>query len=356
MKKIVILLPKLNAGGTERTCVELANFLAQQEIEVTVLLMYNFEHFYSLDSRVKVLEPIDLRKKYGRFFYLPFLFCYINKSLKKIQPDTVLCLGYILFGLIASYGIHSRIIISGRSSPTRVRFPGNFLANKIYELGHKLYSKKVNGIIAQTNEAKKVYQSKYICPIVVIPNFLRKINTYPTHTREKIIITVGRCVFEKGQHSLIEAFSMLKDKSWKLQIIGDGPLRKELEKKAITLNCADRVEFLGFQKEVDYFLSKAQIFAFTSIIEGYPNALIEGMAHGLAPISFDCSAGPSDIIENDVNGFLVPVNDITLFAEKLNDLISDDLLRLKFQREAIKVLEKNDLKTIAKRYQDFLFA
>ena len=265
-------------------------------------------------------------------------------------------MGYILFGLIASYSINSRIVISGRSSPNRVRFPGNFIANTLYKLGHKIFSNKVNGIIAQTNEAKIVYQTKYNCPIVVIPNFLREIKTYPTHTREKIIITVGRCVFEKGQNSLIEAFSMVEDKSWKLQILGDGPLRKELEEQATRLNCADRIEFLGFQKEVDFYLSKAQIFAFTSVIEGYPNALIEGMANGLAPISFDCSAGPSDIIENNVNGFLIPINDIALFAKKLNELISNHTLRAKFQKEALQVLEKNELKTIAKRYQDFLFA
>jgi len=349
-------LPKLNAGGTERTCVELANFLVRQEIEVTILLMYKKEHFYTLDDRVHLIEPIDLRTKYGRFLYLPFLFRFLNTTLRKIQPDTVFCLGYILFGLIASYKLNSRIVISGRSSPYRVRFPGNFLANKAYKLGHQIYKNRVNGIIAQTNEAKKVYQTNYNCPIIVIPNFLREIKKYPTNPREKIIITVGRCVSEKGQHSLIEAFSKLEDKTWKLQIIGDGPLRNELKKQAVKLDCAERVEFLGFQKEVDFYLSKAQIFALTSVIEGYPNALIEGMAHGLAPISFDCNAGPSDIIENGVNGFLIPLDDITSFVDKLTVLVTNDALRTTFQNEALKVLKNNELNTIAKRYQDFLFA
>ena len=53
---------------------------------------------------------------------------------------------------------------------------------------------------------------------------------------------------------------------------------------------------------------------------------------------------------------MIPINDIALFAKKLNELISNDTLRAKFQKEALQVLEKNKLKTIAKRYQDFLFA
>jgi hypothetical protein len=178
MKKIVIVLPKLSAGGTERTCVELANFLVKQDIDVTVLLMYKKDHFYTLDTRVRVIEPTDLRSKYGRFLYLPFLFYYLNSTLKKIQPDTIFCLGYILFGLIASFTINSRIIISGRSSPNRVRFPGNPLANSIYKFFHKLVSGRVDGIIAQTHYAKEVYKKKYNCPIIVIPNFLREIVDY----------------------------------------------------------------------------------------------------------------------------------------------------------------------------------
>jgi GalNAc-alpha-(1->4)-GalNAc-alpha-(1->3)-diNAcBac-PP-undecaprenol alpha-1,4-N-acetyl-D-galactosaminyltransferase len=160
---------------------------------------------------------------------------------------------------------------------------------------------------------------------------------------------------EKGQNSLIEAFSKIDDKTWKLQILGDGPLRKDLEELAKKLNCENRVEFLGFKKEVDFFLSKAQIFAFTSIIEGYPNALIEGMANGLAPISFDCKAGPSDIIQNDINGFLIPINDVILFAEKLNILVNNEDLRSIFQEQALKVLQTNNLQIIANQYQEFLF-
>jgi GalNAc-alpha-(1->4)-GalNAc-alpha-(1->3)-diNAcBac-PP-undecaprenol alpha-1,4-N-acetyl-D-galactosaminyltransferase len=168
------------------------------------------------------------------------------------------------------------------------------------------------------------------------------------------IITLGRCSFEKAQHFLLEAFSQLNAPNWKLIIVGDGPLLDDLKSKSKQLNIAEKVEFSGFQKEVDFYLSQAKIFAFTSIIEGYPNALIEGMANGLAPVSFNCVAGPSDIITDGENGFLVPVENVTLFAEKLQLLIDNPSLLNEISTNASKIKQTNNLKVIAERYQQFL--
>jgi len=120
------------------------------------------------------------------------------------------------------------------------------------------------------------------------------------------------------------------------------------------LNIAEKVEFCGFQKEVDFYLSQAKIFGFTSIIEGYPNALIEGMANGLAPVSFNCVAGPSDIINEGENGFLVPVENVALFAEKLQLLIDNPAVINEIGGKASKIKETNDLKVIAEKYKNFL--
>ena len=85
---------------------------------------------------------------------------------------------------------------------------------------------------------------------------------------------------------------------WKLVIVGDGPRRKNLEGIVSKLNIGDRVIFTGFQEDVDFFLSQSKIFVLPSLIEGFPNALIEAMANSLAPVSFNCEAGPSEIIEH----------------------------------------------------------
>ncbi len=352
-KKIVILLPKLTPGGTERTAVVLANYMVEKDVDVTILVMFKRDKFYELHPKVKLIEPSNFRDLYGRILSFPALLWYLRKTIKAEKPDTVFCLGYMLLGIITSVGLSTKVIISGRSSPDRVRFPGNRLFNTFYNLCYSIFRFRIDGIIAQTTYAKEVYQKKYKCPIVVIPNFLREIKEFKQE-RKNQIITLGRCSYEKAQHFLIEAFAKIKTPNWTLAIIGDGPLLEDLKIQANDLNIAEKVEFCGFQKEVDFYLSQAKIFGFTSIIEGYPNALIEGMANGLAPVSFNCVAGPSDIINEEENGFLVPVGDVNQFAEKLQLLIENQDLLDKISSNASKIKQTNDLKIIAQRYKDFL--
>lgn len=352
-KKIVILLPKLTPGGTERTAVVLANYLVENNIEVTILVMFKKDKFYDLHPKVKLVEPDNFRDKYGKIISFPMLLWYLRKSIKSEKPDTVFCLGYMLLGIITAVGLKTKVIISGRSSPDRVRFPGNDLFNSFYNVCYWVLKFRINGIIAQTNYAKEVYEKKYNCPIVVIPNFLRDIEKF-THGRKNQIITLGRCSYEKAQHFLLEAFSKINAPDWSLVVVGGGFLIEDLKKQAKELNIAEKVEFCDFQKEVDFYLSQAQIFGFTSIIEGYPNALIEGMANGLAPVSFNCIAGPSDIIKEGENGFLIPVGNVTLFAEKLQLLIDNPILLNQMGNNASKIKHTNNLKIIAEKYKEFL--
>lgn len=352
-KKIVILLPKLTPGGTERTAVVLANYMVEKDINVTILVMFKRDKFYELHPKVKLIEPDNFRDKYGKILSFPALLWYLRKNLKNEKPDTLFCLGYMLLGIITSVGLKTKVVISGRSSPDRVRFPGNTLFNAFYNFCYSIFKFRINGIIAQTNYAKEVYQKKYSCPMVVIPNFLRDIKEYQ-HGKKNQIITLGRCSYEKAQHFLLEAFAKVNAPNWKLAIVGDGPLLEDLKKQANDLNIAEKVEFCGFQKEVDFYLSQAKIFGFTSIIEGYPNALIEGMANGLAPVSFNCVAGPSDIINEGENGFLIPVGNVSLFAEKLQLLIDNQALLNEIGSKASKIKQTNDLKIIAEQYSQFL--
>jgi GalNAc-alpha-(1->4)-GalNAc-alpha-(1->3)-diNAcBac-PP-undecaprenol alpha-1,4-N-acetyl-D-galactosaminyltransferase len=353
MNKILIVLPKLTAGGTERAAAVLANYLVQKNIEVTVLVMFKREVFFKLNSKVKLIEPENFRDKYGKSLSFPILLFYLRKNIKIEKPDTVLCLGYILLTVTMTIGINTKVIISGRSSPDRIRFPRSKVLTRFYHFCYSLLKFRINGIIAQTNYAKEVYQKKYNCPIVVIPNFLREIKQY-NHDRQNYIITLGRCVFEKGQHFLLEAFAKINAPNWKLVIVGDGPLLNNLKDQAKSLKIEQKVEFYGFQKNVDYYLSQSKIFGFTSIIEGYPNGLIEGMANGLAPVCFNCVAGPSDIIIDGKNGFLVPVENFTLFAERLQNLVDNSVLLDQIANEALKIRNTNEINLIAEKYKEFL--
>lgn len=351
-KKILIVLPHLSCGGTERTAAELANFIAGNGGNAILLLMYKKTRFYSLHPDVNVLEPGFSKQRFGKYLYIPLLLLYMRIQIRKQRPNVIFALGYITFTLFASFGLKTKVLISPRSSPKRIRFPDNIILNHLYVGSRKLVRKRIDGIIAQTNYAKSIYNERYTCPIVTIPNFLRNLKEYKLD-RFNQIINIGHCSFEKGQHYLLEAFSKLDAGEWKLVIVGDGPKKKELEVLAYQLNIYERVVFTGYKEDVDLYLSQSKIFALTSIIEGYPNVLIEAMATPLPSVSFDCVAGPSDIIVNGENGFLVDVGDIETFANRLQELIDQPELRERMELKALNIKHDNDLSKIAPKYLEF---
>src|SRR5690606_37548169 len=142
--------------------------------------------------------------------------------------------------------------------------------------------------------------------------------------KENIIICVGRLIPVKGHKYLIEAFANCKNiDDWKLVFLGDGILKNELLQQVKNLNLEDNVKFIGATKNVDEWLSRSSIFAFTSISEGFPNALAEGMSASLPCVSFNCVTGPKDLIKHGYSGYLIEVGDIENFSLTLNMLMEN---------------------------------
>jgi glycosyltransferase involved in cell wall biosynthesis len=115
---------------------------------------------------------------------------------------------------------------------------------------------------------------------------------------EKIIVSVGRLTFLKGQGYLLESFALLKKEmpGTRLVLVGDGELKATLQKKSESLGIADSVFFLGEQKNPFKFVAKSDVFVFTSLYEGFPNAVLEALACGTPVVSVDCRSGPREIL------------------------------------------------------------
>src|SRR5690606_33721252 len=143
------------------------------------------------------------------------------------------------------------------------------------------------------------------------------------------IISVGRLVKSKNFKELINIFAQIGDREWKLIIVGDGPEHQNLNKLVHKLQITDQVFLVGQHDDVDFYFSRSSIFAFTSLSEAFPNVLNEAMAFPLPVISYDCIAGPSDMIINNHNGILVPLNDSQNFKNHLELLMSDQDKRKK---------------------------
>lgn len=119
---------------------------------------------------------------------------------------------------------------------------------------------------------------------------------------EKFFVSVGRLTPNKNVACLIRAFARLRRSDVALLILGDGPLRVELENLAASQGVADLTHFLGFVDNPFAIVARACAYVSTSNAEGFPNALVEAMAQGVPAIATDCFSGPSEILARTKTG------------------------------------------------------
>jgi glycosyltransferase involved in cell wall biosynthesis len=195
---------------------------------------------------------------------------------------------------------------------------------------------------------QRVKVNGYVIPNPVAAAPVRAATSASAKERERTVIAMGRLSREKGFDLLLEAFSRIAGRhpGWQLKILGEGPLRTDLEAQAAGLNLGDRVQFTGAVSEPYSILSCAGLFVFSSRFEGFGNALCEAMACGLPVVSFDCPSGPREIVRDGVDGVLVPAENIGELAAAMDRLMSDPQERMHLASKAPEVIERFGLKRV----------
>jgi glycosyltransferase involved in cell wall biosynthesis len=127
----------------------------------------------------------------------------------------------------------------------------------------------------------------------------------------------------KGFADAIEAIALLRDRgvAIRLAILGEGPLRGELEALIAGRGLADRVLLVGHVDNPLAYFSKADIFVLSSLVEGLPNVLVEAMMCGCTPVSTDCPTGPREVLQDGRFGYLVPMRDPAALADGIEKAI-----------------------------------
>lgn len=355
--KVCLIIPSLCAGGMERVMSELSNyFCTQTELEVH-LVMYGINPliFYPVPSNLIIHTPDWTFDDSKRIWHTIRRLYYVRKTVKSIRPSTVLSFGeyWNSFVLLSLFGLKFPIFVSDRCQPNKSlgKFH-DFLRQQIYL--------KAKGIIAQTVLAKVIYHKQIgHNNIEVIGNPIRSIESESALLqREKIVLSVGRLIETKHHDLLIDIFSKINKPDWKLIIVGGDAIKQrgmvKLSDKIRKLALEDRIILAGNCSDVDNYYLKSSIFAFTSSSEGFPNVLGEAMSAELPVVAFDCIAGPSDIILNGQNGFLVPLFDMDLFIQKLKFLMENEDIRQQMGKFARKSMAQFSAQTIGRKYYEFL--
>jgi len=171
-----------------------------------------------------------------------------------------------------------------------------------------------------------------------MPDVDRALRARPELSPPRLVM-VARLSHWKDQPTLLRALSGLKELDWHLDLIGDGPLRQQLEALVHNLDLASRVSFLGYRNDIPQRLAQAQIFLLISKWEGFPRSILEGMRAGLPVVTSDVGGVRESVVDAGhpqtgirPTGYVVPAGDVTTLRELLHQLITNPELRLRLGR------------------------
>jgi GalNAc-alpha-(1->4)-GalNAc-alpha-(1->3)-diNAcBac-PP-undecaprenol alpha-1,4-N-acetyl-D-galactosaminyltransferase len=335
---------------------ELANYFVKKPNVQVHLILYgkNRDVFFPVEDDIKIYRPEFHFSAHSRFISTLKTLRFLRKTVQRIKPDTILSFGeyWNNFVLLALWGLNVPVYISDRCQPDKSL--GTFHNG----LRKWLYP-NATGIIAQTSKAKQIYMRQGLnTNIQVIGNPIYEVETNGApHKRENMVLTVGRLIESKHHDRLIKMFKAICTPGWKLVIAGGDALKQAGMKRLRTLvdeqEMSECIELTGTVSDIDSYYRRSRIFAFTSSSEGFPNVIGEAMSAGLPIIAYDCVAGPSDLIEDEENGFLIPLFNDEMYAEKLKDLMNDENLQSRMGETSKELVKKFSLENTAEDY--FLF-
>lgn len=167
--------------------------------------------------------------------------------------------------------------------------------------------------------------------LTVIPNGVDLVRFAPcmrVNPDVPTVLCVGRLIFNKGQHYLLDAVAALTEQGlgMRLVFVGDGPMEGRLRRRAAALGIGAITEFHGRSDRVDALLAQADIFVRPSLSEGMSLAILEAMAAGLPVIASDVS-GVRQLIRNNTDGLVVPPRRVPELSAALARLLGDARLR-----------------------------
>lgn len=308
------------AGGAERQIVLLSNQMAHRGHDVTLCVLCEYKSKYVIDDAVRIVDltgveggKLSIWRRYRAF----------RNAVMEVRPDVIV--NYNLQSAYFCLGIpknaRGKVVYSERGDPYDSEYSG--LLGKIRDLTVS----RMDGLVFQSEGARDFFDERVRQKSVVIHNSVNvPQEQFPLPAvREKRIVSVGRLHPQKNQKLLIEAFSKIASTfpEYSLDIYGDGALKDDLQKQINGLGLMERVHLHGSRKDVWSCICTASLFVLTSDYEGMPNALMEAMALGLPCVATDCRPGGArTLIEDGLNGYVVPLCNADALAEKMAYMLS----------------------------------
>ena len=335
VRHIAVFLTDLSGGGAERSMLDLATGFARRGLRVDLLLA-SATGPYLADVPAEV-RLVDLEARRVSRAIVP-----LAAYLRRERPD-------VLFTTLHHTSLAAAIarMLARTSTPLFLREATTASARPIatYDLRKRAQRLAMrwayavaDGAVAVSEGVADDLRRTFAIPNeriwtlyspIVTDDVARLATCDPAHPwfercEPPVVLGVGRLRDHKGFMTLIEAFAQARaTRPMRLVLLGEGPQRPALERRAVELGVGDDVELPGFIRNPFAFMSRAGVYVLSSEFEGLPGTLIQAMACGCPVVATDCRSGPREILEDGRYGALVNVGDVDAMARAITAALDD---------------------------------
>lgn len=322
-------------GGLERVLSQKVNWLAEHGYDVCVLTANQGSHPFCFSLHPKVHYD-DLNVLFHRQYCFPiwkrlFVRRELNQKfrqglkdkIREFSPDLIVCLKLDYVRNIIRVKGDIPFIYESHSSCLCGVFLRDSFTRRLYMWYLKLSLDKADAVVALTNGDAKEWR-RYSTNVYVIPNVVTLNNSQLSDCSSKSAIFVGRFTKQKDVDSLLQIWSIVYQRypDWKLNIYGGyGDMQDEIMAKVSKMD-AGIIVHNPSSELIDRYKENSMLL-FTSIFEPFGLVLPEAMSCGLPVVAFDCPYGPSDIVSDGIDGFLVKDRNCKVFADKVCMLMNN---------------------------------
>ena len=373
--KIVFCTPALySAGGVERVVSYKASYFADQlGYDVTVIVTEGQGRacYFPLSDRVKVINLELGFEALWRTSFIQKVFLYLKKQrqykkrlkaeLMRIRPDITISMlrreinflteipdGSKKIGELHVNRANYRNFETNDSNALKCLFAKLWMRSLVGKL------KRLDQLVVLTDKSKASWPE--LSKVSVIPDPIPievKSEEVKSDKCSKRVITIGRYAYQKGYDLLLQAWAEAEKRypDWTLDIYGMGDqtvCRQLMADLGIDVR---RCHLNGPVEDVVKAYQDSSVFVLSSRFEGFGLVLVEAMACGLPVVSFDCPAGPDEIITDDYDGLLVPSGDVHALAEKLMTLMANENLRKRLSEQARQSVRRYEMASIARQWE-----
>ena len=281
--KICVVTPRFAIAGVPLAQIRFARALAQIGHEVDLVVGF-VDPLHKL-PQVKTVNVVQWQESHVRGMFLPF-----RKYLQETKPDVVFS---------AEDHLNAIVLLAAIVAGSKAKISGSSRVTPLDTYSSKLFTKR--WILKHLNSRQRMME-----PVD---------HDWLLQKGGPVVVAAGRLATWKGFEDLIRAIKFIpSQRRVRLMILGDGPLRFELEALIIELGLKEVVRLLGYVENPLKYFARADVFVLSSHVEGLPNVLVEAMMCGCTPVATDCPTGPREVLRNGKYGYLVPVRDPVAMA------------------------------------------